>query len=130
MDLPWGRPPWTNPGTIGSDMIATVNYHSSFLSPWPQRVRAFRICFTVYACLTSISAAIPPRTNQLKASRTHFINLHILQVKTLPCIQCIPWLNRFFSSPSGNASTPSRRSVASDTLRIQPAVRSCSPLTR
>ena len=71
-----------------------------------------------------------PRTNQLNASRLHFIRLHILQVKTLPCIQCIPWLNRFFSSPSGNDSTPSRRSVASDTLRIQPAVRSCSPLTR
>ena len=41
-----------------------LDCHSSFLSPWPQRVRAFRICFTVYACLTFISAAIPPRTNQ------------------------------------------------------------------
>ena len=56
-------------GTTGSDLIATVNYHSSFLSSRPQRARAFRICFTVYACLTFISVALSPRTSQPQAIR-------------------------------------------------------------
>ena len=78
---PWGMQPNTSPAALSPRFplgrfplmfIYCILYHTIsgvFKVIVHKRVRPFHICFTVYACLTFISSAIPPRTSQPQTFR-------------------------------------------------------------